>query len=135
MDSDEVGLQKAYSSRSGLYSEGDTLFIAGTRDVTDVASWPSLPFTGRLTKRYADAIQVAPGHNRFVGHSLGGSVAVDLAQDFGGVSVTYGSPLPGQASHANLLDPVALVGSLVSGRLPSDLRVRPGHMLSDYKRI
>jgi len=132
MDSDVVGLEKAYASKSGLFSEGDTLFIAGTRDAVDVASWPTLPFTGRLTKRYIDALPIAPAHHRFVGHSLGGAVAVDLAHDFGGASVTYGSPLPGQSSHANLLDPVALLGSVVAGRLPSDLRVRFGHMLGDY---
>lgn len=128
-----MGLHKAYASKSGLYSNGDTLFVAGTRDAADVASWPTLPFTGRLTRRYFDAARIAPGHNRFVGHSLGGAVAVDLAHDFGGVSVTYGSPMLGQESHGNLLDPVAVLGSLVTGSLPSDLRVKAGHMLSDYE--
>ena len=40
----EEGLNKAYAADSGLYHEGDRLFIAGTRNLKDVSQWPLIPF-------------------------------------------------------------------------------------------
>lgn len=122
----------AYSSKDGVYSDGSSLYIAGTRDALDVVSWPTLLVTGRLTQRYVAAAPLAAGHTRFVGHSLGGAVAVDLAHDFGGTSVTYGSPLYGDSNHGNAFDPVALLGAVVSGSIPQEVRLHSGHGLDAY---
>ena len=43
MDS-ETGLDKAFASPDGLFADGDTLFVAGTRNMGHVAEWWRIPF-------------------------------------------------------------------------------------------
>ena len=94
---DSEGLNKAYASEHKVYVEGDTLFIAGTSSFGDVIDDGSIPLgmTNRTT-RYEQAPQAlskSPQPKRVVGHSLGGSVALTIAQQHNLVSRTYGAPV------------------------------------------
>ena len=94
---DSEGLNKAYASDHKVYVEGDTLFNAGTSSFGDVIDDGSIPLgmTNR-TKRYAQASKAfskSPQVKRVVGHSLGGRVALTIAQQHNLVSITYGAPV------------------------------------------
>ena len=43
MEQYEQGLAKAYEAESGLFADGDTLYVAGTRGLKDVSQWPLIP--------------------------------------------------------------------------------------------
>ena len=91
---DRTGLDRAYADRKGVY-EADTLYIAGTRDLQD--AWDDLKIPIRATsqaQRYKDASMVLdanPQLTRVVGHSLAGSIALDMQQKNPNLhTVTYG---------------------------------------------
>ena len=89
---DRQGLKNAYSSPSGLYKTGKTLYISGTtgkdgsitRDILD--DLIHLPSRGaERTEKYKDAIKMlekSPEITRLVGHSLGSAVTNTLDQNF-----------------------------------------------------
>ena len=89
---DRQGLKNAYSSPSGLYKTGKTLYISGTtgkdgsitRDILDdLIHLPSR--SAERTEKYKDAIKTleqSPEITRLVGHSLGSAVANTLDQNF-----------------------------------------------------
>ena len=89
---DRQGLKNAYSSPSGLYKTGKTLYISGTtgkdgsitRDILDdLIHLPSR--SAERTEKYKDAIKMleqSPEITRLVGHSLGSAVANTLDQNF-----------------------------------------------------
>ena len=79
----EIGLNKAYSAHNATHIDGDTMYIAGTRNFRDVYDdITKLPFG--LTKhadRYRQAEEVLkdnPNVKKIVGHSLSTSVADEL---------------------------------------------------------
>ena len=80
--SDAEGLQKAYSEDTGVWTEGSTMYVAGTKSAGDV--WGDLKIPLGLTswsQRYKDAertLQAMTQVSRVVGHSLGGAVALEL---------------------------------------------------------
>ena len=88
---DRQGLKNAYSSPSGLYKTGKTLYISGTtgkdgsitRDILDdLIHLPSR--SAERTEKYKDAIKMleqSPEITRLVGHSLGSAVANTLDQN------------------------------------------------------
>ena len=95
------GLDKAYAAESATHIEGDTLYIAGTRNKRDV--WDDitkLPFG--LTKhahRYKQAKEVLdenPQIKNLVGHSLASSVSDELRKQNPdrelNLKALYGSP-------------------------------------------
>jgi len=90
------GLDNAYASPDGVFKQGDTMYIAGTRlpspsDIVDDLMIP-LGLTSH-GHRYADAEkQLNPQIKRVVGHSLGGSVALELAKNHNLRSEVYGTP-------------------------------------------
>ena len=97
----KLGLDKAYSSKSGTHVENDVMYIAGTRNMRDVYDdITKLPFG--LTKhaqRYKDAEQVLkdnPQVKQFVGHSLASSVSDELRKQHPDknleLKALYGSP-------------------------------------------
>ena len=101
MDSitDSEGLRCAYEADSGFYNVGDTVYISGTRTMEDIAhDWIKLPQKKiNQTKKYQDAldfISELPGGKpkRFVGHSLGASVAQALGERFKVEARAYGTP-------------------------------------------
>ena len=95
---DRVGLERAYAAEVGLYDVGDTLFIAGTRDLHDWYDDMKIPFQAtNKAWRAREASMVLdknPKLTRVVGHSLGGAVALDLQKRNPTLqSVTYGAPV------------------------------------------
>ena len=95
---DRTGLDRAYSTRKGLYEAGDTLFIAGTKSLPDAYDDLKIPFRATSqAERHREAslvLDANPKLARVVGHSLGGSVALDLQQRNPNLhSVTYGAPV------------------------------------------
>ena len=98
---DKQGLEKVYA-QGDTYIRGDTLYAAGShtaRDWCDDAT--EVPFWGdaRGAERYQAAEKVLnenPNVKRVVGHSLGGSVALELQKRHKGLaSRTYGAPVWG----------------------------------------
>ena len=96
----ETGLSNAYKSKNKLYVKDDTLFIAGTSNLQDV--WDDLKIPLRLTRfsqRYQDAdnlLKANPQVNKLVGHSLAGSVGLELQKqqpDKNYDVTTYGAPV------------------------------------------
>ena len=112
------GLVHAYSTESGLYRSGNVLYIAGTKSFGDVIDDLKIPFNDvQDTQRYRDALPLLSGVDIVVGHSLGGSVALTLADRFNLTPVTYGAPVidlnpydsSGSNRHRHGGDPVALL--------------------------
>jgi len=95
---DRVGLDRAYARDDGVYVDGDTEYIAGTKSFGDAVDDLSIPLgmTNRTT-RYRDASRTLvanPKIRRVVGHSLGGAVALQMQQDNPNLkSMTYGAPV------------------------------------------
>ena len=97
---DTEGLQRAYAAPSRIYRNKNTLYIAGTRDLSDVTQdWIKIPFH-RIpeTTRYrtADKYLNSPegqGIDRFVGHSLGAVAAGELEKRRNIKSAQYGAPV------------------------------------------
>ena len=98
---DKEGLQKAYATKNGIYTFGNRMFIAGTRDFNDVKDdGLRIPAWGnsRNIQRYQDArdeLMKHPEVNSAVGHSLGGSVALELPKKYKHIqgTRTYGAPV------------------------------------------
>lgn len=96
---DKIGLSRAYS-QGDTYARGDTLYIAGSHTAKD---WyddvTKVPFYGDLRNatRYQaaeKALKANPNIKRVVGHSLGGSVALELQKQYPYLqSRTYGAPV------------------------------------------
>ena len=106
VEQDERGLRKAYADESGpgVFYDPDTRteYIKGTSTARDVYDDVKIPFgLTRHAERYQQAESSyrdlqAQGHpvDRVVGHSLGGSVALQMQRDHGiRKSRTYGAPV------------------------------------------
>ena len=97
---DVQGLERAYQ-HGDYYLHGDTMYIAGSHtakdwydDVTKIPVWGDL----RDSTRYQaarDALMNNPQIKRTIGHSLGGSVALELEKNYKNItsSRTYGAPV------------------------------------------
>ena len=114
---DRQGLQEAYELDNGVYAAGDTLYIAGTKNLRDVWDDLKIPFgAARHTQRYEGAsrtLKAMPQIRRVVGHSLGGAVTLELQRANPNLkTVTYGAPVisasGGERHRAALFDPVAM---------------------------
>jgi hypothetical protein len=96
---DAEGLARAYA-QGDTYSHGGTLYIAGSHTAQD---WwddvTKIPFWGDSHKIYRmqqaqKALAANPQTTRVVGHSLGGSVALQLQKDNPKLaSRTFGAPV------------------------------------------
>ena len=83
---DEWGLKEAYNHPDSVVHHGDTLYIAGTHALRDVADDLLIPLSlTRNSQRYQQAyaaLQKANGRVKYLsGHSLGGEVAAVLQED------------------------------------------------------
>ncbi len=117
---DKEGLHKAYALNDKLYAHGDTLYIAGTSSLRDV--WDDLKIPFHLTSK-SDRYQHASKYleedrsiKQLVGHSLGGSVALELQgnmKDRKFKTNTYGAPVfsttPAENRFRNFGDPVSML--------------------------
>ena len=96
----EIGLNNAYNNINKVYVNGNTLYVAGTSNLKDVYDDISkIPFYGNLkdSTRYnqaKNALDSNPNINNIVGHSLGGSVALQLQKNNNKYeTTTYGAPV------------------------------------------
>ena len=94
---DRVGLDRAYARDDGVYVDGATEYIAGTKSFGDIVDDLAIPLgMTRGTARYRDAsrtLAANPQIRRVIGHSLGGAVAMQLQEDIPSLkSRTYGAP-------------------------------------------
>ena len=96
----EEGMSKAYASDHGWYQEGSTLFVAGTRGFGDVLDWPKIPLgtfrESHIYKNVQPVFAANPSITRVVGHSAGGSAALELERNFPDrkvQTVTYNAPV------------------------------------------
>ena len=96
---DATGLSRAYE-QGDTYAYGDTLYVAGSHtakdwydDVTKVPFWGDL----RNSTRYQEAekaLKANPNIKNVVGHSLGGSVVLELQKNHPNLnSRTFGAPV------------------------------------------
>lgn len=119
--SDQEGLRRAYADVNGVHHEGDTLYIAGSRGTFLLSrDWRNnlrIPL-GMVdtTPRYKTAVsflQLYPHTQRLVGHSLGGSVAKNLARSAGLQYEIYSAPAvtwtDDPHSHRHYGDPVSML--------------------------
>lgn len=98
--SDSDGLKRAYR-QGDYYIHGDTMYIAGSHtardwydDFTKVPVWGDLKNSLKY-ERAQKALIENPQVKTVVGHSLGGSVALQLEKDYKHItnSRTYGAPV------------------------------------------
>ena len=123
--SDSEGLQRAYA-QGDYHIHGKTLFIAGSHTVRDwYDDFTKIPVWGDLknSERYQKVLDVFRNRGEIdtvVGHSLGGSVALEFQKNYPDrikKSRTYGAPvfdLLGSESenvdrYRNWLDPVSVL--------------------------
>jgi hypothetical protein len=126
-EQDEAGLTKAYQDPSGVSYDRATRteYVRGTttpRDVYDdftkILAWGNLQDSDRYQKAdksYYDLINSGKPVDRIVGHSLGGSVALEMqGQHDIPKSRTFGAPVfdlfpkAGQDRYRHPLDPVSV---------------------------
>ena len=104
---DTYGLKRAYESPDGIYRDGETFYIAGTKSFQDTVDDLKLPFyQTRNTKRYKDVDKFLKGYaididgkksygiKNVVSHSLGSAVGQQINEDYGNIFQTrsYGAP-------------------------------------------
>jgi hypothetical protein len=113
---DSAGLTKAYARADGVFIHNGTMYISGTKSLDDVMSWPSIPLGEiRTSTRYGSAQSaMSPDIHTVVGHSLGSSVAAELAQSSTLRARLYNSPRVSWSSgnkrirsYAHFFDPVS----------------------------
>lgn len=119
-------MEQAYAALSGVYRSGDSLFIAGTRTAKEWVDDLTLPL-GPLAEAFGLPVgvttfprfkaaekQLKPGVARLVGHSMGGTVALALAQKHDLAATTYAAPVfvASAVNHSSryrdTLDPVSM---------------------------
>jgi hypothetical protein len=121
---DDEYINAAYGAKSGIFVGDDTMYIAGTRTLTEWRDNLTMPlgplgeFTGvpvgvTTFDRYKVAeSHLSPNIVRVVGHSMGGTVALALAQEHNLVVKTYGAPVLGYSNvpstrYRDTLDPIS----------------------------
>ena len=104
-----------------MYKHGSTLYVSGTKTMSDVARWPQISLRDvEHTPRYAQALQALrqnPDVKQIVGHSYGAAVALRLNETHPGRFQkvrAYGAPRffasnPANVeSYSHIGDPVSI---------------------------
>ena len=96
----EEGLKQAYQKPEGYHIDGNKLYIAGTRGLTDVMDWYKIPLgtfsSSHIYKNIEPVFKNNPNIDTVIGHSAGGSAALELEKKFTDrniTSITYNSPV------------------------------------------
>lgn len=161
---DKEGLERAYASPSNTYVIGDTLYIAGTQfgkflsgmipshwgsgefskggkdvwdDVSKVPVWGDVKNSTRYGEAHT-AFKANPNIKLVVGHSLGGSVALELQKQYPHLaSRTYGAPVfdpfgsdarskqSNVDRYRNYLDPVSIFDRSANDSLKTNVLASP----------
>ena len=118
---DSKGMNRAYKD-GDFYQHGDTLYVAGTNnfetikdDIFKVPFWGDLKTSERY-KKVQEHLKSNPDIKRLIGHSLGGSIVLELQKQNPDkyTTRTYGAPvvnlLPNEKTerYRNALDPIAI---------------------------
>ena len=98
---DSEGLSRAYNSPDSIYVDGNRMYISGTHNFRDVFDdITKIPFWGDVknSERYqqaATALKDNPQVDTVIGHSLGGSVALEINKQNNNQfkTRTYGAPV------------------------------------------
>jgi len=98
---DSEGLSRAYNSPNSVYVDGNRMYISGTHNLRDVFDdITKIPFWGDVknSERYqqaATALKDNPQVDTVIGHSLGGSVALEINKQNNNQfkTRTYGAPV------------------------------------------
>jgi pimeloyl-ACP methyl ester carboxylesterase len=147
---DSEGLKRAYD-HGDYYIHGKTMFIAGSHtardwfdDLTKIPVWGDL----KDSERYQKVLEVFKNRgeiNTVVGHSLGGSVSLELQKNFPDriqKSRTYGAPvmnLLGSESenvdrYRNWFDPVSILDRGAKKSIKWNV-LDSGSLTHDYSNI
>ena len=96
----ETNMKLAYASPSGLHQDGSKLYIAGTRSFQDVMDWPKIPLgkfrDSVIYQNVEPVFKADKAIDMVIGHSAGGSAALELERNFPErqvTSVTYNAPV------------------------------------------
>ena len=153
---DEEGLSRAYDSDTNVFANGNTLYVAGSKNpfttMQGVRDWyddfTKIPFNNvEQSDRYQQvmkAISANPNLTQVVGHSLAGSVSLQLQKNMPSrikFTRVYGAPvldlIPKSTPvdrYRNLGDPV----SILDRNANNSLKLNPldsGSLTHDYKNI
>ena len=107
----EDGIKQAYNKPEGYHIDGNKLYIAGTRGLTDVMDWYKIPLgtfsSSHIYKNIEPVFKNNPNIDTVVGHSAGGSAALELEKNFPDrniTSITYNSPVFERADPNKILN-------------------------------
>ena len=79
-------LNRAYHNSSGTYIKDDTIYLAGSRNMKDVAQWPLIPLglthKSDIYRRADQILKDNPHVKSIVAHSYGGSAALELQKKY-----------------------------------------------------
>ena len=119
----EEGLKQAYQKPEGYHIEDNKLYIAGTRGLTDVLDWYKIPLgtfnSSHIYKNIEPILKDNPNIDTVIGHSAGGSAALELEKNFPDrniTSITYNAPVFERATQKQNQQPMrfAIAGDPVS---------------------
>ena len=107
----EDGIKKAYEKPEGYHIDNNKLYIAGTRDFNDVMDWPKIPLgtfkDSKIYKNIEPVFKNNPNIDYVVGHSAGGSAALELEKTYPDrkiTSITYNAPVFERADPNKILN-------------------------------
>ena len=107
----EDGIKQAYNKPEGYHIDGNKLYIAGTRGLTDVMDWYKIPLgtfsSSHIYKNIEPVFKNNPNIDTVVGHSAGGSAALELEKNFPNrniTSITYNAPVFERADPNKILN-------------------------------
>jgi len=107
----EINMQKAYAAPEGYFKDGNKLYIAGTRDMQDRMDWIKIPLgtfkNSKIYKNIEPVFKESPDIDTVIGHSAGGSAALELERNYPDrniTSITYNAPVFERADPEKLLN-------------------------------
>lgn len=98
----EIGIKKAYASDTNYFIDDNKLYIAGTKTAGDVWDYGKLVSgnykNSSIYKNVDEVIKNNPNINTVIGHSAGGSAALEIEKNYNTMgrtidSVTYNAPV------------------------------------------